>query len=97
MGFRLAAAASDFDVLVTCDQNMGYQQNLSLLPMAAIVVVAPSNKLEGFLPLVPILLSAIDTLVPKCLSFCNRYQGGRDLPQRNRRYLHLFHARGRKP
>lgn len=64
-GKLLAAAATEFDVLITGDQNMGYQQNLSLLPMAVIVMVASNNKLEGFLPLVPSLLEAIDALLPK--------------------------------
>ena len=38
---RRAAAA--FDVLLTADQNLEYQQNLTRLPVAVIVLVAPSN------------------------------------------------------
>jgi predicted nuclease of predicted toxin-antitoxin system len=64
-GKLLAAAANDFDVLITGDQNMEYQQNQSTLAMGVIVLVAPSNKLESFAPLVPTLLKALSGLVPK--------------------------------
>lgn len=64
-GKLLAAAANNFDVLVTGDQNMEYQQNQSTLVMGVIVLVAPSNKLESFAPLVPKLLHVLGGLVPK--------------------------------
>lgn len=64
-GKLLTAAASDFDVLVTGDQNMEYQQNQTALAMSVIILVAPSNKMESFVPLVPNLLGALQNLVPK--------------------------------
>jgi predicted nuclease of predicted toxin-antitoxin system len=60
----LAAASVDFDVLITGDQNMESQQNQVYLSMGVIVLLAPSNKLESFLPLVPELLRTLDGFTP---------------------------------
>ena len=35
----LALAATQFDVFLTADQNLEYQQNLATLPMAVVVLV----------------------------------------------------------
>jgi hypothetical protein len=61
-GKLLAAAAGEFDVLITGDRNMQYQQSASQLPMSVVVLIAPKNKLESFLPLVGRLLSTLATL-----------------------------------
>ena len=58
-GKLLKAAAGDFDVLISGDQNMSYQQNANALPMSVIVLIAKNNKLESFVPLVPKLLEAL--------------------------------------
>jgi predicted nuclease of predicted toxin-antitoxin system len=61
-GELLRRAADDkFDVLVTADQNLEFQQNLAGSRLGVIVLVAPSNALEDLLPLVPKLLAAIPT------------------------------------
>ena len=52
-----------FEVLVTFDQNLPYQQN-ELLPVAVIVLIAPNNRLETAKQFVPKLLqslAAVDT------------------------------------
>ncbi len=64
-GKLLAAAVNDFDILITGDQNMEYQQNEAALPMGVIILVAGSNKLESFLPLMPKLLKILDDFTPK--------------------------------
>ena len=61
-GKLLAAAAGEFDVLITGDRNMQYQQSSSQLPMSVVVLIAPNNKLESFLPLVSKLLGTLATL-----------------------------------
>jgi predicted nuclease of predicted toxin-antitoxin system len=55
---RLAADAG-FDVLVTADRNLQFQQNLSQSRIGIILLIAPSNALEDLLPLVPSLVAAI--------------------------------------
>jgi predicted nuclease of predicted toxin-antitoxin system len=64
-GKLLAAAAPDFDILITGDQNMEYQQNQFEIPMSVMVLVVANNKLESFLPLIPMLLKALEDIKPK--------------------------------
>lgn len=54
-GKLLTLAANDFDALITVDKNLPYQQNLSALPVAVVVLDALSNELSALLPLVPML------------------------------------------
>ena len=65
-GVLLRLAASEFDVLVTADQ-IEFQQNLETLPLAVVVLVAESNRLESLEPLVPQILDALKLLAPKTL------------------------------
>jgi len=66
-GALLRQAAVTFDVLVTADQNLEFQQNLKALPIAVVVLVAESNRLESLEPLVPNLLEALKSLKAKTL------------------------------
>lgn len=67
-GKLLALAAGQFDVFVTADQNLQYQQNLAVLPLAVVVLKANNNRLETLLPLVPCLLDRLADLSPKSLT-----------------------------
>lgn len=53
------AAQAGFEVFVTADQNLQFQQNLARSPLRVVVLAAQSNALEDLLPLVPRLLQAI--------------------------------------
>ena len=53
------AADEGFQVLITADQNLEFQQNLPRARLGIIVLVAASNALEDLLPLVPGILAAI--------------------------------------
>ena len=64
-GKLLALAAHDFDALITVDKNLPYQQNLTSLPVAVIVLDAVSNELPALLPLVPALERALSSLKPR--------------------------------
>lgn len=66
-GELLRTAAARFDVVLTADQNLGFQQNLATLPIAVIVLVAESNRLESLEPLAPLVLDAFTKLQPKKL------------------------------
>jgi predicted nuclease of predicted toxin-antitoxin system len=61
-GELLRRAAGQFDVFVTADQNLQFQQNLGALPLTVITLVARTNKLEELRPLVPELLKRLATL-----------------------------------
>ena len=60
-GELLALAAKDFDVFVTVDRNLSFQQNLSTFAIAAIVIPAKSNRLSELRPLLPALLAMMPT------------------------------------
>jgi hypothetical protein len=63
-GELLALAAEHFDVFVTVDCNLSYQQNVSAYGIAVIVLQARSNRLADLKPLVPNLLIAIGSAKP---------------------------------
>ena len=42
-GKLLALAAAEFDILLTADKGIEFQQNLATLPLAVLVVVARTN------------------------------------------------------
>lgn len=59
---RLAADAG-FEVLVTNDRSIEFQQNFDELRLALVVLNAPTNKLEDLLPLVPSIIEALPSVV----------------------------------
>jgi hypothetical protein len=63
-GVLLASASGKFDVLVTTDQRLTYQQNVSGFEIAIVVLVARRNKLEFLLPLVPRLVKVLEEVKP---------------------------------
>ena len=63
-GELLALAAAEFDVFVTVDRNLSFQQKLDSYPVAVIVLGATSNRLTDLRPLVPKLLAAIEHAQP---------------------------------
>jgi predicted nuclease of predicted toxin-antitoxin system len=67
-GDLLRLAAPEFDVFVTADQNLQFQQNLGALPLAVIVLVAPNTKLETLRPLIPEAIARLATLPPRTLT-----------------------------
>jgi len=64
-GKLLALAANDFDAFITVDKNLPYQQNLTTLPVAVLVLDAASNELSALLPLVPELERQLAVLRPR--------------------------------
>lgn len=64
-GVLLAAAESaGFDVLITTDQEIPYQQNLSVRGISIVILCAPTNRLSDLLRLVPAALLALDSIAP---------------------------------
>jgi hypothetical protein len=58
-GELLRLAAALFDVLLTVDRNLEYQQNFAGVELAVIVIHAPSNDVTAIRPLMPAVLAAI--------------------------------------
>ena len=69
-GELLELAATRFDVFVTADQNLQFQQNLSALPIAVAILVARNNKLESLRMPTAELLSRLELLRPGTLIRC---------------------------
>ena len=63
-GALLARAAGQFDVFVTVDRNLAFQQRIDSLPLAVVVLRARTNRLVDLKPLVPLLLQALPELRP---------------------------------
>ena len=64
-GKLLALAASKFDAFITADRNLEFQQNLTKLPLAVVVLVARKNRIQDLEPLLPELAAALKEL-PTC-------------------------------
>ena len=63
-GELLKAAAGVYDVPVTVDQNIPYQQNLGGLPIAILILAARRNSYARLKPLVPRALAALEIIKP---------------------------------
>ena len=61
-GVLLRLAEQDFDVLLTNDQNLEYQQNLKSFNLAVIVLVAHTNDIEDLKPLMPAANESLKTI-----------------------------------
>jgi predicted nuclease of predicted toxin-antitoxin system len=61
------AAVNGFDVLVTKDNGMPYEQNIASLPCSLVILQASSNALEDIKPLVPQILARLGTLAPRSI------------------------------
>ena len=66
-GELLRRAVGQFEVFLTADQNLQYQQNVENLPVAVAVLVAKSNRIQSLRPLIPDLLSALASHEPRTL------------------------------
>jgi hypothetical protein len=64
-GELLRSAAASFDVVLTADQNLEHQQNLSRLPVAVVVRVARSNRIAHLRPLLLRLPDVLASLRPR--------------------------------
>lgn len=53
----------EFDVFITVDRNLSFQQNLSQFNIGVIVLQAKSNRLGDLKPLIPKVLSILDKVI----------------------------------
>ena len=60
----LAAEAAKFDVLLTMDQGIEYQQNLAGRNIAIIILRPKSNRLSDLLPHVSSCLAHLESITP---------------------------------
>lgn len=53
-----------YDVLITMDRSIEFQQPLAALPFGIVIVRAVSNRMQHLVPLVPAILAGIDAVEP---------------------------------
>ena len=61
-GQLLSLAETEFDVFITVDRNLSFQQNLPQFDIAVIVLQASSNRLADLKPLAPAVLAILPTV-----------------------------------
>jgi hypothetical protein len=66
-GELLRRCAGRVDVFLTADQNLEYQQNLGNLPVAVIVLMAKTNRIQDIRPLIPRVVEQLTKLPPRTL------------------------------
>lgn len=67
-GKLLAMTGAEFDMLLTADNGMEYQQNQDKLPVEVLIVLARSNRMEDLTVAVPAILKALEEMKPR--TFC---------------------------
>ncbi len=71
-GTLLQLAATQFEVPLTVDRNLEYQQSFLGLTIAVIVVDVPSNDIAVLRPLMPAVLKALPRLEARNCDACSR-------------------------
>ncbi|MHB8501683.1 MAG: DUF5615 family PIN-like protein [Candidatus Acidiferrales bacterium] len=63
-GELLALTEGKFDVLITVDKNLKYQQNITNRRTAILVIRADSNDIDGIRPHFPEILAGLQVIRP---------------------------------
>ncbi len=63
-GELLQLAAREFDVLLTGDRNLSFQQCITKCEIAVVILHAPGTQLHQMLPLIPKVLLALTSIKP---------------------------------
>ena len=61
-GELLQLMIDEFDVFITIDGNLSYQQNLEGVSMAFVILIAKNNRLDTLLPLMTAVNIALKTI-----------------------------------
>lgn len=63
-GELLRAASSQYDVLITVDRNLPFQQNIGSRQIAVLILLATGITYEDLKPLVPQVLNKLPSMRP---------------------------------
>ena len=66
-GDLLGLAAGHFDVFLTVDRNLSYQQDMRRFNISVVVLVARGNRLADLRPLMPQVLKVLAEIRPRQL------------------------------
>jgi predicted nuclease of predicted toxin-antitoxin system len=79
-GKLLTLAQEEFDVFLTADRNLSFQQNTTKFQIAVVVLVAGSTQLNKPLLLMPKVLALLPNLKPGQVEIVTSYKGTRRFP-----------------
>lgn len=63
-GELLSLMEGRWDVLITNDRNIRYQQNMSGRNVSILILCAKSNRIKDLLPLMPMCAKALQSITP---------------------------------
>lgn len=63
-GALLRAASGKFDVLITVDRNLPFQQNIGSLQIAVLILIGQGITYSDLKPLVPDVLASLSSIQP---------------------------------
>ena len=63
-GDLLRAAEAEFDLFITVDRNLHFQQNLPAFKIGVAILHARSNRLVDLKPLAAVLMKSLDRVKP---------------------------------
>src|ERR1041385_4074144 len=63
-GDLLTQAEAEFDLLITGDRNLSFQQDMTTFNIAVVVLHAKTTKLDDTVVLIPQVISLLPTLEP---------------------------------
>ena len=69
----IALAESEFDVFITLDSNLIFQQNLEIFNVYVIVLHAANSRYETLVHLIPDVMEAIEASRPGKISLIGKY------------------------
>ena len=64
-GTLLALADPMFDVLLTLDKNLAYQQDLKTVRIAVLIPRARSNRMQDLVAIIPECLATLERIQPR--------------------------------
>jgi hypothetical protein len=59
-----AAESLSFNVVIAVDRNMPDRQNFAARKVSVLILCAPTNRLSDLLPLVPLALQTLNSILP---------------------------------
>jgi len=71
-GELLALAVAEFDVSLTVDRNLSFQQDISAFDIAVVVLIASTNRLDELRALTPRILEVIAVATRRTLTIVSR-------------------------
>ena len=71
-GELLLKAQKEFDIFLTTDKNLTFQNNITQFDIAVIVLCTKSNRLQDLLPLVPSVIETLNSVKSGVVAFLPR-------------------------